>query len=378
MGAGEGVAAAEDEEKKEGLWVSILGCVVLITGVFLCVISYNAVKQQGMEDMDQLVSFQADWQVKVRPMTTYQVLKWLKVVSWLVIVAGILGILGGIIQKKRIICVHTTLAAVLTVLMIMSACYTLQRRLKVAPLIMEQVGDLCDSDRYMKFAKHIGCSFASRYEESEVGECNEACQVRADLLEKHGGCLIMESLCKHFNYNDVDTDCLSFLKSANNGNAMYYCSQDEEQCRADCNDDIMCNAYAYSAPSDEKPQICLLGQAVAKSHTNEKWFEWTEQDEQDMVSPMECYNRTDPQVLGNFRKIGTHIAVCTLALSVVLAAATCCSCCHLYNLILMRRGLPTAVDLSLMMCCPCCAGHVKKKLLRPVLTDSDEEDDSSE
>ncbi|CAK0873024.1 unnamed protein product [Prorocentrum cordatum] len=159
---------------------------------------------------------------------------------------------------------------------------------------------------------------------------------------------------------------------------MYGASLSEAGCRAECDADIRCTAYAFSEElPGAKPERCLLGQGVASLHPRPQWFAYAPRDAAGFLQgggPISCFRRAGPVVLDGFRSAGAWSSVATLVLSLVLAASTCGSCCHLYNLLMLRQGKPTAAELSVLMCCPCCAHRVHRQLRDPIFdSDSDEE-----
>lgn len=357
--------------------------IALVTGLVLAGLSYTSARSSGIQYVDRLVTF-APAAGMPPPVTTLDVLRLLEGVSVFVVLAALIGVLGGALRKKRIICTYVTLAGLLTVVMAASAHYTWQRRVAVAPAVHQRVEELCNHTRYTKFAKELNCTFASAYSDDEVEPCNEFCKVRANRLRELDGCLMMDALCNHFFYEELGTrqECIHALMDASTG-TMYGASLSEAGCRAECDADIRCTAYAFSEElPGAKPERCLLGQGVASLHPRPQWFAYAPRDAAGFLDgggPISCFRRAGPVVLEVFRVAGARSSVITLALSLVLAVSTCGSCCHLYNLMMLRRGKPSAAELSVLMCCPCCAHRVHRRLRDPIFdSDSDEEASSDD
>jgi len=304
-----------------------------------------------------------------------------------VALAALVGIIGAKLRSRQLMATYVILAAVLTAVTTAGGISMLQRRQVVEPMVERQVLDLCNYTRYIRLARHIPCPFAASYAPSEVPPCNAFCMRRVGLLRQLRACPIMRRLCQRFFYTPLSSeggkDCAAAIEE--HGSTMYMAAEGEARCRELCDGDIRCTAYAYSGASKAKPERCLLGQAVAAEHLPPRWSPVPPPQAAEYLaggSSLSCYRRTSPVVVETFRTHGRRLVACALILAAVLLASTVMSCCLVYTVHVHERGRPTAQELSLMMCCPCCSGDVHRQFSRPVVfsdegSDLDEEDQTS-
>mmetsp|Transcript_45322 Transcript_45322/g.129385 ORF Transcript_45322/g.129385 Transcript_45322/m.129385 type:complete len:389 (+) Transcript_45322:85-1251(+) len=376
--------ASKDEEEKESNRAAWLAALASLTGLVLVVVSVAAMRSGALFVVDRLVLLDAAWRGRLDTpppvVTTRRIFEVLIFVGFLVICTSFLGIMGARTRHKSAVCTYVVFAAIFTVIMLAGGISTIQRKALVEPLIARQVVDLCNATTYIRLATQLRCKFAKSYAPSEITPCGVFCDFRANLLRQLQGCIVMPRLCEQFFYEEFRSgDCAAEI--AQGGSAIYMASETSERCRQLCDDDIRCTAYAHSGAAPAKPERCLLGQGVAADHPPPRWSALAPTQAAEYLGGggrVSCFRRTEPRVLERFRTHGTRLAVSTMVLGLVLTVSTTFSCCLMYNLNIKRRGRPTAAELALMLCCPCCARDAHRKFSKPQESDeSDEEEEAS-
>jgi len=385
------------DHETDGGPAACVACAVLVNGLALAVVSSLGLRSGAIAVIDELVRLETAQTAKRQAhlglhalfqlVTTGRIFWGLSGTGVLVALAALVGIIGAKLRSRQLMATYVILAAVMTAVTTAGGISVLQRRQVVEPIVERQVLDLCNYTRYIRLAKHIPCPFAASYAPSEVPPCGAFCMWRVGLLRKLHACPIMHRLCQRFFYTPLSYDggknCSAAIEE--HGSTMYMAAEGEVRCRELCDEDIRCTAYAYSGASRAKPERCVLGQAVAADHLPPRWSPIAPPKAAEYLaggSSLSCYRRTSPVVLETFRKHGRRLVACALILAVVLLASTVISCCLVYNVNAHERGRPTAKELSLMMCCPCCSGDLHRQFSRPVIlsdegSDLDEEDQTS-
>jgi len=364
--------------------VVCLAAVSLMAGVLLAAVSFAGLRSEALWTIDRIVVFNVAWQggrgTLLPLLTTRRIFKILVGVGLVVSAAAVVGILGARTRHKSLVCTYVALASTLSAVTLMGGVQAIQRKSVVEPLVHREVMDLCNATRYIRLSSAMGCKWASAYAPSEVPSCGNICQWRVDVFGQMRGCAVMPRLCTSFFYEELNpgmgaSDCVAAISQT--GSAMYGASEGRAACQDLCDKDIRCAAYAYSSASLAKPELCLLGAGVASAHPSPEWSAFLLPTEATAFlsggSNLQCYRRTEPRVLDDFRTHGTRLAVTTLTLGLILAVSTVNSCRLMYNVNMRRRGKPSATELGAMMCCPCCAQETHSKFHELELSSSEGE-----
>lgn len=383
----------DEEEERESSRTACAAGVVLLAGFLLVGVSFCGLETGALFVVDKLVIFDSSWHVGrgmqeaswYPEITARRIFEALLFIGFIVVLAGILGILGARTRRKELVCTYVVLASIFTVVTFFCAVEVLLRRGAVVPLIERQVRDLCNATTYMRLASHIPCKWTSSYSPAESGSCGQVCQLRTGYLRELNGCIVLPRLCEQFFYEELPSDtCATAITEKDSMLYMALGIKSHSRCKELCDKDIKCEAYAYSeAAPPAFPERCILGQGVVGTHLPPEWASLSPLDVGEYLSgkgSTKCFRRTDSVVLDNFRRHSARLAACTLLLGFILLGSSLRSCCLMYNVNVKRRDKPTAHELGLMMCCPCCAEEHHRRFNEPSLSeegsDYDEDDEA--
>jgi len=284
---------------------------------------------------------------------------------------------------------------------LVSSAQTSQRRLLATPVLMRQAENLCNTSTYIQLSTGLECNYTKLYDKSEVPPCGPLCEFRVKELRKNKGCSVLPRLCSAFDYEELEGG--GCLEAALDTGMVAYKHKGEsmtfDSCKEACDSDIGCDTFITLSHTGGEAQ-CVILSARATWHNPRNWTKFTrgfrkflarhqnrsaESDSSNVMGEgwdHQCLRRTKPQVLLDFMDMGLYLAVTTASLAVVLLLSTFCTCCMLYNVNMNRRGLPTALELGLMMLCPCFSAHVHRKFHEEYFDESakaiHDEDDSDE
>lgn len=369
-----------EEDRLESRASAFTALLTLVCGLFLMSVSFRGMHSEAVDILDDLVKFDTAYPGQmagsdIPPLTTKRIMQSLFWMSILVVVAAVIGIVGSMLRQKGPVCVYVVLASALSLVVLVSAAQTSQRRILAAPMLMRQVEDICMPVRYIRLTHTLGCDFAKVYDEAEMKHpCGPYCQFRVQALQEFHGCEVLPKLCTSFTYEELQSGgCLS--AALQTGMAVYRHTglpMSADDCHAACDNDIGCSTVINLLHEGSGQAQCMVLSARASFHSTANWTEvgqgarlylgkhgnatgtvngWTHQ----------CFRRAQPRVLVEFMDCGLRLAVATASLGVALLLSVFCTFCILYNVNMSRRGLPTALELGLMMLCPCCSHHVHRR-----------------
>jgi len=304
-------------------------------------------------------SFHGAWQhpaAELPIVTTERIMQTMFWMSWLVVVAAVAGIAGALLRNRTPTCIYIIMASALSVVVLVSAAQTTQRRMLVGRMVEHQVDQLCNASTYMQLTSGLGCGFAATYAQAKVAPCDALCELRVEKLQKLEGCHILPHLCSTFRYGRLKGGGC-FAAAAQNGWTVFRHmapSTSLEACEGECNADIGCTTYIHIPSGARSGEQCFLIADPAAQHNRMNWTALAPASlhaADDAAGS--CFRRTKPEVLVEFLAHNLHESISAALLGVVLLLSTACTCCILYDVSMSRKGLPTATELALMMFCPC-------------------------
>jgi len=270
-------------------------------------------------------------------------------------------------KHKKLAATFTSPTATLALVSVLAGVQAFQRKALVEPVIYDLVEDLCNFTTYVRLGRNIPCDWQADFASEPLSECNDFCQARVESLSSLDGCDILPDLCGAFSYNQVS--CEDQVVSQQ----MYSTEAALGGCASKCDDDIACTGYMHNGST------CVLTAGVETQHPPPDW----QLESPESVSPgagetsWTCFERETPVALEDFESYGTGLAWMTVILGAILLVAACSSMMLLYDANVKRRGKPTARNLAMLMCCPCCAGERHQKW-RTATLDEEEEDGGDE
>jgi hypothetical protein len=360
--------------------VAWIAAVVFLVGLLLMWTSREGMNSPAVWIMDQVVELKSAYalaksdKILAHVVTTYDACGILFSVSCGVLVAGAIGAIGAYRRLKACICVYVLLAGFLAVAVFFGGVHIAQRKFAVEPLAAKTVKNMCRPSVYMSLSSELECDWALKQFATQQSElhCGQTCRQMVDHLLMMGhmdvdgrrvlkGCQLMRQLCARFEYEAFDTQdpatCAKMLRRNKTGSSFGIPWITEHSCLRQCDNDIKCQSYAYSQRSTAEPELCILGAGVPSNHPPPNW---TRMSLMEATSNLErggsigCSHRTVPVVIQDYYTQTFFLATISLFLSCTLFLSTCGSMCLLYNMSFKRRGKATAMELCLMMCCPCC------------------------
>lgn len=384
--------ATAGEKQLESRASAATAALALVCGLVLAYVSFNGWQGDAVEVVDHLVKFDSTYLSSTRgvleipTLTTKSIMRSVFWMSILVVITSIIGVVGSLLRQKGPVCTYVLFATCLSLVVLVSAVQTSQRRILAGPVLMRQAERLCNTSTYIQLSAGLGCNYTSQYNQEEVDVCGTLCTFRVDQLKKHNGCTLLPRLCSAFTYEQLEGGgCLA--AALGTGMVAYKhrgAPMTADACRHSCDNDIGCDTFINMEHTDGRTQcVVLTTHAVERSPAN--WTQFTKGFQNLLTTKPnasaaqawthQCFRRAKPEVLLEFMDLGLHLAVTTALLAVLLLLSTVCTCCILYNVNMSRRGLPTAWELALLMLCPCFSQHVHRKFNEEYFADKDEEEE---
>lgn len=395
----------KEGQRLESRVTAFTALLTLIAGLLLDRVSFSGWRSHAVATVDHLVKHNADypsfqhntWQnsAEIVPvLTTQRIMEALFWISLLVILSAVIGIVGALMRRKGVVITYVILASALSLVVLVSAAQTSQRRALVGPLIMYQVDHLCNASTYIQLSSGLGCDFAANFSSSRVPVCDALCQFRVQSLQRLNGCTVLPDLCSSFRYSRLGGGGC-FTAAAESGQVVYksvHSNMSYSACKSFCDQDIGCSTFiTLDAKASEEEQCLSITNTLTANRDPTNWTDITAlyfQQKGDLSKGTgggtwnhKCYKRAEPEVLVEFLAHGLHLAIATAVLGVILLMSTICTCFILYNMSMSRRGLPTATELGLMLFCPCCSDKIRRKYNEDYMDEimkSSEPDSSSE
>lgn len=371
---------AERSEKatQRVVWSSTVS---IFAGLGLIVISFLGLRSQALWVVDKLIDFNEDGPALIFNSSRF-IFTFLIFVGLLIILVSLVGVLAARTRHKQVVCGTVVLAGALAIMMVTSAIAAFNRRIFLEGVLTRQMSSLCNASTYITQGFQLGCDWADSYDPQEVPACSAICQQRVEILRPLDGCRVLPLLCKSFEYEEIAYSyCVALADkylSAQYNLHLYNASLGPDACRTACNKDPRCSAIAYAPATEAKPTRCLLIPGLAHQH-DQLWGSfsvWPEAEEYlSGSSPPTCERQLDPTAISRFQLHNLRLVIATLSLSFVLLASTCCTCCFMYNVNMLRADRPSGLQLALMMCCTCCSHHLHKRYNEPGGIESEEEEE---
>lgn len=341
----------EEEQYRQSCTVGILTSLAFLAGIILLLVSIFAVKSHELWVIDRLVKFEfRDSDVVV--LTTRRIFMLLLGVSAAVMIVCLVGLIASLTRHKKLASAFTTPTAILALISLFSGLQAFERKALVEPIIFDLVDDLCNFTTYVRLGRNIPCEWEDDFASEPPSDCNEFCQGRVQSLSSLDGCDILPDLCGAFSYAEVGCDEQGRSKD------MYSTDATSDECATKCDDDIACTGYLHDGGS-----TCVLTAGVEAQHPSPEWQAETSStlNVSSGAISWQCFEREAPVALTDFESYGTRLAWSTVVLGAVLMLTACSSTCLLYDTHVKRRGKPTARNLGMLMCCPCCASDRHQK-----------------
>lgn len=375
----------ESAETKAGICTSILALTSALAMIWACRL---ALSSRAIRTVDHLVEYNAMWlgatsdgweeiADEIPVFTTQRIVQSLLVCSYVIVLASILGVAGALLRRKGLVCTYVILASCLSVVVLVGAAQIWQTRLLATPLLTQQVLELCNTTTYVELTTSLGCPLRRPYLPSEVVPCDEACAFRVASLQRLDGCTELPMLCKRFTYQRLPPALC--LDAANRSDTAYEYVRGKlrfDACRAECDIDIGCDTFVHK-PSE----ACILLSGLASQHSTTTWHALRKESLAQRVPrgwEQRCYRRVEPMVLRVFTEHGRKLATATSVLGAMMFLSTACTWLLMYNVNINRKGKPTAVELGLMMMCPCCSQQLHRRFHGDPLAEEEASSDAHE
>jgi len=293
-----------------------------------------------------------------------------------------LGCVASKWQAATPICIYFCGSAILAVFFFCMFGQAVTFSAVLEPVIERQGQEFCNATLHWTYSAALRCSMSVPSAALPAGmamtKCGDECLQRVELLQRLGGCDLLDVLCHRYAYESLGTGmCVveGAIKASNHAIKSYPGQQISEQCcKLACDTRVRCQGYAYDAVnqtcsvfSPRKPKFWVLDQGSGHAGVGEHGcggLLWSPnvsiplaEADLDIAGAdghpgITCKRKSMPELVSGAERAALIVGISFLVVAITLTSAAACGCALQYTVVTRKKG---AGGLLAKMMCSCCS-----------------------